>query len=47
MKSQIRSAFAWAVLCSVVLASCAPSAPATPQTVVETQIVVQVQTQQV
>ena len=43
MKSQIRIAFVWGILCSIVLASCAPAAPPTPITVVQTQVVVQTQ----
>ena len=44
MKSQIRIAFVLVVLCSIFLAQlCTQSAPPTPVTVVETQIVVQTQ----
>src|SRR5919109_5581955 len=47
MKSQIRIAFVLAVLCSVFLTQCAPQVPATPERVVETQIVVETQQVQV
>ena len=43
MKSQIRIAFVLLVLCSLFLTQCAPAVPATPQRVVETQIVVATQ----
>ena len=43
MKSQIRIALVWVVLCSIVIASCAPAVPPTPITVVQTQVVVQTQ----
>jgi len=43
MKSQIRIAFVWGILCSIVLASCAPAAAPAPVEVVHTQVVVQTQ----
>ena len=43
MKSQIRIAFVWVVLLSIFLTQCAPAAPAAPERVVETQIVVETQ----
>ena len=43
MKSQIRIALVLVVLCSIFLTQCAPQVPATPQRVVETQIVVATQ----
>src|SRR5215207_10383647 len=43
MKSQIRIAFILVALCSIFLAQCAPQVAATPERVVETQIVVATQ----
>src|SRR5215218_7421828 len=43
MKSQIRIAFVLVVLSSIFLTQCAPQAPAAPERIVETQIVVATQ----
>ena len=43
MKSQIRIAFVWGILFSIVLASCAPAATPAPVEVVHTQVVVETQ----
>src|SRR5687768_8593241 len=43
MKSQIRIALVFVVLCSIFLTQCAPQVAATPERVVETQIVVEQQ----
>ena len=43
MKSQTRIVFVLFVLCSILVAQCAPQVPATPERVVETQIVVATQ----
>jgi hypothetical protein len=47
MKSQVRIVPVLLVLASIFLTQCAPAAPATPQQVVQTQIVVQTQQVQV
>jgi hypothetical protein len=47
MKSQIRFALVWMVLLSIFLTQCAAPAPAAPERVVETQIVVETQQVQV